>query len=112
MSAVRIRVPDARHSTPIVSTRQKPLADVPDPFQAEHAVFGGALLIVDAAELIEMPVEDRVQLIATPGDVDEPWWQSRALEWRFPHTTRRAKSPPCFTLAPGAQHNIAIRAEF
>ena len=69
MSAVRIRAPDARHSEPVVSTRQKPLADVPDPLQAEHAVFGGVLLIVDAAELIEMPVEDRVQLIATPGDV-------------------------------------------
>ena len=69
MSAARIRAPDASHSEPVVPTRQKSLADVPDPLQAKHAVLGSVPLIVDVAELLEMPVEDRVQLIATPGDV-------------------------------------------
>lgn len=69
MSAARIRAPDARDSKSVVPTRQKPLADVTDPLQAEHAEGGGVLLIVDVVELLQMPVEDRVQLIATPGDV-------------------------------------------
>lgn len=64
-----IGAPDACHSKPAVPTGQKPLADVPDPLQAEHAVFGGLFLIVRVAEPLEMPVEDRVQLIAIPGNV-------------------------------------------
>ena len=69
MTAGRIGAPDASHSEPVVATGPKPLADVPDPLQAEHAVLGSVLLIVDVAELVQMPIEDRVQLIATPGDV-------------------------------------------
>jgi hypothetical protein len=37
--------------------------------EAEHTVLGSVPLIVDVAELLEMPFKDRVQLIATPRDV-------------------------------------------
>ena len=109
MSAVRIRAPNACRPEPVVATRQKPLAHVPDPLQAEHAVCDCVLLIVDVAEHLQMPVKDRVQLIATPAGCSEPWWQSRAIEWRFPHTTRRSNSPPFFTLPP--RRNITLGFE-
>lgn len=72
VSTRRIGTLDVSHTKPVVPTGQKPLADVPDPLQAEHAILGRVLLIVDVAELVQMPVEDRVQLIATPGNVARP----------------------------------------
>jgi len=69
MSAVRVCATDACQPEPVVPTGQKPLANVANPLEAEQPVLGSVLLIVDVAELVQMPVEDRVQLIATPGDV-------------------------------------------
>ena len=69
MSAGRVRAPDACHPVPVVPAGQEPLADIPKAIEAEHTVLGSVPLIVDVAELVQMPIEDRVQLIATPGDV-------------------------------------------
>jgi len=69
MSTRGIGAPDASHSAPVVPAGQEPFADVADVIEAEHTVLGSVPLIVDVAELLEMPVEDRVQPIATPGNV-------------------------------------------
>ena len=84
MATCGIGAPDASHSEPVVTAGQEPLADVPDPLQAKHAVLGSVPLIVDFAELLEMPIEDHVQLIATPGDVASPGC-SRASSCRCFH---------------------------
>ncbi|HKK48409.1 MAG TPA: hypothetical protein VJ932_04895 [Alkalispirochaeta sp.] len=69
MSTRRIGTPDASHTKPGVPTAQKPLADVANALQAEHAVLGCEPPIVDIAEPLEMPLEDRVELVVAPGDV-------------------------------------------
>ena len=64
-----IRTPDASHTKPVVPTGQKPLAGVANAIEAEDAVLGCEPLIVDIAEPLEMPLEDRVELVVAPGDV-------------------------------------------
>ena len=69
MTTRRVRAPDAGDAQSVVAARQKPIANVADAIQPEHAVPGRVRLIVDVAELSEMSLEDRVELIATTGDV-------------------------------------------
>ena len=73
MTTRRVGAPNASHSEPVVPTGQEPQADLTDAIQAEHAVGGRVLLIVDVAELVQTPFEDRVELIAAPGGCSEPW---------------------------------------
>jgi hypothetical protein len=61
--------PDASHSEAVIPTGLEAFADVADAFKTEHAVLGGVSLVVDIAELVEMALEDRMELIAAPGDV-------------------------------------------
>ena len=60
MSTRGIGAPDASHSAPVVPAGQEPFADVADVIEAEHTVLGSVPLIVDVAELLEMPFKDRV----------------------------------------------------
>jgi len=60
MTARRVGAPNASHAEPVVSAGQKPLADVADAIQAEHAVGGRVPLIVAGAEVLEVPLEDGV----------------------------------------------------
>ena len=64
-----IGTPDASHSEPVVPAGLEAFADVADAFKTEHAVLGGVPFVVDVAELVEMALEDRMELIAAPGNV-------------------------------------------
>ena len=72
MSTRRAGAPNASHSEPLFPAGQEPLADLTAAIQPEHPVGGRIRLVVDVAELVEMPFEDRVELIAAPGDAANP----------------------------------------
>ena len=70
--ATRVRATDPRHSKSVVSAGQETFPDVSDTGQTEHAIGAGVLLIVEVAEPVEMAFEDRMQIVAAPGDVAMP----------------------------------------
>ena len=69
VTTTRIRAPDTRDAQSEISAREEPFADVADALQTEHAICARVLLVVEVAELAEVTLEDRVELIPAPGDV-------------------------------------------
>ena len=69
MTTRGIGAPNASHPEPVVPTGQKPLADVADAVKPEHAIRARVLLVVEVAEVAEVTLKDRVELIPAPVDV-------------------------------------------
>ena len=63
---------DARDAPEIVATRRKALPDLLDQLKAVPAAGGGVLLIVLCAEVIEVPFEYGMELVAAAGNVPIP----------------------------------------
>jgi len=69
MPAFGVRAADTRDALEIVAARRKALAQLLGTLKAIPAVGGGVLLIVLCAEVIEVPFEYGVELVATAGNV-------------------------------------------
>ena len=70
MTASRIGATDASRPESAVSAGDEALVDLADALQAEHAAGGCVpLLIVLLAEVVEVALEDRMELIAAARDI-------------------------------------------
>lgn len=69
MSTLGVGTADPGHALEIVAAGTKPLADLLDTLKAVHAVGGDVLLIILLAEIVEVPFEDGMELVATTRNV-------------------------------------------
>ena len=69
MTTFGVGTADPRDALEINATGAKSLADSLDTLEAVHAVVGGVLLIVLVAEVVEVPFEDGMELVAATRDV-------------------------------------------
>ena len=67
MTAVRISAADTGYPLPVVSAGEKVLSDPLDPFEAKLPEFISIILIIPAAEIGEMTLEDLME------DISSPW---------------------------------------
>ena len=67
VTAVRISAADTGYPLPVVSAGEKVLSDRLDPFEAKLPEFISIILIIPAAEIGEMTLEDLME------DISSPW---------------------------------------
>ena len=72
MTAVRISAADTGYPLPVVSAGEKVLSDRLDPFEAKLPEFISIILIIPAAEIGEMTLEDLMEGVFSPWEV--PWF--------------------------------------
>ena len=69
MTAVRISAADTGYPLPVVSAGEKVLSDRLDPFEAKLPEFISIILIIPAAEIGEMPIEDHMEGVSSLREV-------------------------------------------
>ena len=69
VTAVRITTADAGHTLPVVTAGEKVLSNSLDPFEAKLPEGIGILLIIPAAEIGEMTLEDLMECVSSPRKV-------------------------------------------
>ena len=69
MPAVRIAAADTGYPLPVIAASEKVISNCLDPFYAKLTECISILLIIPAAEIGEMTLEDLVEGVSSPGKV-------------------------------------------